>query len=152
MWTGWIRIRSLVCSLVRVRLALQSSAQEDQELSALGETFEVTPLVIPILAHLDSMKRLLKGDIYIGRGSKQRGLPRSRYCNNFKMSEHGRVAAIASFRDMLHQDSALHASLWTLSGTLLVCHCRANEACHGDVLVEPTTARISNLPLQIRQC
>ena len=30
----------------------------------------------------------------------------------------------------------LYSSLWTLSGTRLVCHCRANEACYGDVLVE----------------
>ena len=30
----------------------------------------------------------------------------------------------------------MYASLWTLSGTRLVCHCRANEKCHGDVLVE----------------
>ena len=30
----------------------------------------------------------------------------------------------------------LNASLWTLSGTRLVCHCRANERCHGDFLVE----------------
>ena len=33
-------------------------------------------------------------------------------------------------------DPALYNSLWTLSGTRLVCHCRATEDCHGDVLVE----------------
>ena len=37
---------------------------------------------------------------------------------------------------MLLQDPVLHASLWTLYGSRLVCHCKANEACHGDLLVE----------------
>ena len=51
---------------------LGSSAQENPELSVLGEDFDHTPMVIPIRAHLDSVKRLLKGDVYIGRGSRQR--------------------------------------------------------------------------------
>ena len=33
-------------------------------------------------------------------------------------------------------DPVLLNSLWTLSGTRLVCHCRATEDCHGDVLIE----------------
>ena len=37
-----------------------------QEVSALGESFDKTPLVVPVRGHLDSIKRLLKGDIYIG--------------------------------------------------------------------------------------
>ena len=37
---------------------------------------------------------------------------------------------------MLLQDRVLYSSLWTLSGTRLVCHCRAGEASHGDILVE----------------
>ena len=53
-------------------------------LPPLGETFDQTPLIVPIRGHLDSIKRLLKGDIYIGRGSRQRSLPKSRYCNTFK--------------------------------------------------------------------
>ena len=93
-------------------------------------------MVIPIRAHLESVRRLLQGDVYIGRGSRQRALPWSRYCNNFEVSEHGRDAAIAGFRDMLLQDGALYASSWTLSGTRPVCHCPANERCHGDLLVE----------------
>ena len=40
------------------------------------------------------------------------------------------------FREMLLQDRALYSSLWTLSGTRLVCHCRPSEACLGDILVE----------------
>ena len=38
--------------------------------------------------------------------------------------------------EALLADRVLYASLWTLSGTRLVCHCRASESCHGDVLIE----------------
>ena len=87
---------------------VDATAQEDQELSALGEAFEATPMVVPTRAHLD----------------------------NFKVAEYGRDSAIAGFWDILLLDRSPYASLWTLSGTRLVCHCRANERCHGDVLVE----------------
>ena len=60
-------------------------------------------MVLPIRAHLDRGKRLLKGDLHIGRGSRQRSLAVSRYCNT-KVSEYGREAAIAGFRDTLLLD------------------------------------------------
>ena len=41
-----------------------------QDVSALGESFGQTPLVVPVKGQLDSIKRLLKGDVYIGRGSR----------------------------------------------------------------------------------
>ena len=107
-----------------------------QDVSALGESFGQTALVVPIRGHLDSIKRLLKGDVEIGRGSRQQSLPKSRYCNTFKVSQVGRSVAISSFRQALLADPVLHNSLWTLSGTRLVCHCRATEDCHGDVLIE----------------
>ena len=37
---------------------------------------------------------------------------------------------------LLLGDRALYASQWTLSGSRLVCHCRATESCHGDTLIE----------------
>ena len=46
---------------------VDATAQEDQELSALGEAFEATPMVVPTKAHLD----------------------------NFKVAEYGRDSAIA---------------------------------------------------------
>ena len=107
-----------------------------QDVSALGEGFHQTPLIVPVRGHLDSIKRLLKGDVYIGRGSRQRSLLKSRYCNTFKVSQVGRTVAISSFRQALLADSALYNSLWTLSGTRPVCHCQATEDCHGDVLIE----------------
>ena len=137
---------------------VDSTAQENQELSALGERLEFTPLVIPIRAHLDSVRRLLKGDIYIGRVSRQRSLPKNRYCNNFKVSVHGREAAIAGFRDMLLRDRKLYSSVRTLSGTRLVCHCRANEAVEmfswrnsAGLIRRYMTATTSMLFLQLRR-
>ena len=50
---------------------------------------------------MDSIKRLLKVDRYIGRGSRQRSLGKSRYSNTFKVSQYGRSVAISSFREAL---------------------------------------------------
>ena len=36
-----------------------------------------SPLVVPTRGHLDSIRRLMTGDRYIGRGSKQRALVKS---------------------------------------------------------------------------
>ena len=81
-------------------------------LSALGESFGHTPLVVPVRGHLDSIKRLLRGDVFLGRGSRQRSLSKSRYCNTFKVSQVGRSLAISSFREALLADPVLLNSLW----------------------------------------
>ena len=112
------------------------SEAKGPELSVFGDVFDATPMVLPGRGHLDTIKRPPKGDLYIGRGSRQRSLARSRYCKTFKVSQHGRVVAILGFRDALISDRKLHSSLWALSGRRLVCHCRPSEACHGDVLIE----------------
>ena len=90
--------------------------EEDKDTSTLGEDFGCTPMVIPTRAHLDAVKRLLKGDLHIGRGSKQSSPPKSRYCKNYKVAEYGRDIAITKFREMLIRDEHLYRSLWTLSG------------------------------------
>ena len=46
----------------------------------------LVPLVVPILGNLDHARRLLRGDFYVGRGCKQRGLQRSLYANDYKVS------------------------------------------------------------------
>ena len=51
---------------------------DGHDTSALDEGFEATPIVVPVRGHLDSIKRLVKGDRYIGRGSRQRSLGKSR--------------------------------------------------------------------------
>ena len=112
------------------------SEAKGQELSALGESFEATPMVLPVRSNLDCVKRFLKGDLYMGRGSRQRSLPKSRYCNNFKVSEYGREGAFDGFREALLHDQEMYQSLWTLSGRRFICHCRVHERCHTDVFVD----------------
>ena len=121
---------------VAVRLGTDRDDSDANIRSVLGESFASTPLVLPVRGHLDSIKRSLKGDLYIGRGSRQRSLGKSKCCNTCKVSQYGRSMAISRFRETLLADKELHGSLWTISGTRLVCHCRVTEGCHGDVLVE----------------
>ena len=40
--------------------------------STLGDTRDSTPLVLPIRGYLDGIKAVKKGDVYIGRGCRQR--------------------------------------------------------------------------------
>ena len=105
IYTGWIRIRSFVWIRTArnwrtpLRLRVESSLH-------LGKA-----TVLPVRGHLDSIKRLLKGDLHIGRGSRQRSLAKSRYCNTFKGAQYGRSAAIAGFREVLLSDQQLYDSL-----------------------------------------
>ena len=98
----WIRSGALV---YRRRDHALSEVQKD--VSALGEASVRTPMVVPTRGHLDAISKLMRGDLYIGRGSRQRKLVPSRCCNNFKVSEVGREKAISSFRDYLRGDRAL---------------------------------------------
>ena len=41
--------------------------------SLTGTCFADTPMVVPVRGYLDGIRRLMVGDLYIGRGSKQRG-------------------------------------------------------------------------------
>ena len=92
-------------------------------------------MVFPIRAHLDLFKRLMIGDHFLGRGSRQRGIAKSVFCNTHKVSVVGRNRAIQLFESDLSEDRNLLERLWTLSGLRLVCHCTPNQACHGDVLI-----------------
>ena len=74
---------------------------------------------------MDDIKRLLKGDCYIGRGSKQRRLAKSVFCNPYKVSQHGRYEAIRLFSQYLKGNETLRSKMWTLSGLRLICHCRS---------------------------
>ena len=44
--------------------------------SAAGSQMEETPQGIPTREHLDRVKRWTVGDTYVGRGSRQRNLPK----------------------------------------------------------------------------
>ena len=107
-----------------------------QYCSVLGMAEADTPMVLPIRAHLDSVKRLMLGDYYIGRGSRQRSLAKSAFCNTHKVSAVGRERAIQLFEKDLSESRALSDRLWTLSGLRLLCHCKPGQACHGDVIIK----------------
>ena len=66
--------------------------------SVLGETRGATPLVIPVRGFVDDVRKFMVGDLYIGRGCKQRALPRSAFANPYKVSTYGRTGAVAMFR------------------------------------------------------
>ena len=86
----------------------------------------------------------MRGDFYIGRGSKQRSLKRSTFANDFKVSVFGREIAIAKFREKMATDVLLQSTLWTLSGARLICHCSAKQDCHADVIIEAYRTRFPN--------
>ena len=104
-------------------------------LSALGEDFDSTPQIVPVRANLDMVRTLMKGDCYVGRGSRQRGLEKSRFANPYKVASYGRESAVALFRQDLETDQKLRSSLWTLSGLRLICHCGERQSCHADCLI-----------------
>ena len=110
----------------------------------------------------------MRWDLYIGRGSRQRSLKKSLWCNPFKVSEHGRDIAVSMFEDHLRTDQDLNDALWQVSGARLVCHCRPGESCHADVIrrifserfpeahdrdteqAEPPTAQVLNYMAKLR--
>ena len=105
-------------------------------LSIVGGTFEYTPMVLPVRGHVDSIKKLMVRDVYIGRGSRERQLRKSVFCNRPKVAVVGREKGKELFGRDLQADADLQARLWTLSGVRLVCDCTPNQQCHGDVLLE----------------
>ena len=54
--------------------------------SILGEMQSVTPMVVPVRGYLDDIRRMMVGDYYIGRGSRERNLRRSIYANEYKVA------------------------------------------------------------------
>ena len=73
--------------------------------------------------------------VYIGRGGRG-GVPRSKWANPYKVGVNGsRTEVIALYGKHLH-DSGLHTQVGDLRGRVLLCHCREEEPCHGDVLLE----------------
>ena len=52
-----------------------------------------------------------------------------------KVATHGRQVAIELFEKHLTTTPQLIDRLWTLSGCRLLCHCRRDQACHGDMII-----------------
>lgn len=74
----------------------------------------------------------------------------SRWGNPFKVAEHGREAAIRLYEQWLLTDRPdLVARLPELRGRTLVCFCRPDEPCHGDVLLR--LANREEVPRSLRE-
>ena len=74
----------------------------------------------------------MRGDLYIGRGSKQRSLGRSIVADDYKVAVCGRDLALQRCSERLVFEVSLQDRLATLSCVRLVCHCLATQACHAD--------------------
>ena len=102
----------------------------------LSDVMSAGPWVVPIRGDLDDIARLMAGDLYIGRGGRQRGLLASPFSNPYKVGEYGRVNAIHLFEQNLDNSPELIKLVPSLSGKRLVCHCSKGQSCHGDILVK----------------
>ena len=85
-------------------------------------------------AWADEVKALKQGDIYVGRGSKQRGLLPSFWAHRYKVSKFGRDRAVEFHRAEVQGDPQYGLKAHELSGKRLLCHCRQNDKCHSDNL------------------
>ena len=90
-------------------------APDRNPVSAVGGDFQCTPSILPVRGHLDSIRRLRKGDLYIGRGCRQRGLCCSKFANPFKVAKFERGQAIVFFAKQLDDDRQLQSALWIFS-------------------------------------
>ena len=64
------------------------------------------------------------------------GLLRSKWASPFKISQDlSREQALARYEKYLAR-SGLIRQVGELGGKVLLCHCRRDKACHGDVLLE----------------
>ena len=67
--------------------------------SVPGTPFQCTPMVLPIRGFLDEVRALMVGEVYVGRGSRQRGLSCSPFGNPFRVAEFGRDGAVKKFTE-----------------------------------------------------
>ena len=101
----------------------------------LAASSRSAPLVVPTRADLETVKLMMEGDTYIGRGCKQRGLPRSVFGHPYKLCNHSRSQAVAKYRQLLDDSPELSGQLINLSGRRLLCHCKRFQQCHGDAII-----------------
>ena len=82
--------------------------------------------------------------VYIGRGlhNDVRRIQPSLWANPFRMEHKGRRRCLEEFDAYLSGSPALLSLLPALRGRLVACHCKLDEECHGDVLIQ----RCESLP------
>ena len=125
---------SLFFPLSRVFLRSVTPDTLERWQTVLGWSRAETPPVVPVRGHLEGIRRLMKGDNYVGRGCRQRGLQRSVFGNPHKVSVYGRARAVRRYAVTLARDEELRAKVWSLAGCRLLCHCTLEQECHADVI------------------
>ena len=80
-----------------------------------GDSEESVPLVVPVRGHLDAIRRMLWGDLYISLGSRQRNLPCSTCGNPYELSVHDRRTAIELFSQDLSRSANFKSQILSLS-------------------------------------
>ena len=107
--------------------------------------------IVPVRGCLEKIRRLLKGDEYVGRGSSQRGLGRSPLRNSYKDSVFGRKLAVQKFTEEIRTNPKLRehllSSIWkTLDMPLSAVAGVPRRQCHSRVQAAismiPTIGRI----------
>ena len=93
---------------------LSTSAPLDPRTS-LEQNLETQPLreedlLAPHRAFVEDVKVWKRGDVYIGRGSRQLGLPKSDWGNPFLVREHGRERAVELYRQHVMSDPTFQGS------------------------------------------
>ena len=105
---------------------------EDQ---VLGLPLEETDFLSPRRGCVEDVEAFKRGDVYIGRGNRQRDLAPSTWGNPHKVKEHGREVAIAKFASHLSDSIERQEKLRALEGECLLCQCTMDQSCHGDVII-----------------
>ena len=110
------------------QLGIQQSNEDSSDIH--------TVCILPIRAHLDEVKSLKKGDVYIGRGCKERLLMPSFWANRYKVARYGRLRCLALHKQEIEEDPQYERRIHELTGKRLFCHCHKNQSCHGDNLIQ----------------
>jgi len=76
--------------------------------------------------------------IYIGRGFRYHNVKKSKWSNPFTLKQYDRAAALSLYKDYLLNGTGQHLlnDLNELQGKKIGCHCKLDETCHGDILID----------------
>ena len=112
VFTRWLVVRS---GVVLARLLAAHSVHL---------RLQHTPSILPVIGHLDSIRRLTKGNLFFGRGCRQRSLVAASSQIQWQSLEE-------------HEQLNFSRSTWMTIhfGPCLLCHCGAQQPCHADILI-----------------
>ena len=78
--------------------------------------------------------------LYVGRACPRLKLPASMWARPYVASgpraQYSPAEAVAKYRELVLRSPVMLAQLSSLSGKVLLCHCRTDMPCHRDVLIE----------------